>query len=129
MDLESLLPSWLAALLPRRRRLKVATAREPGKNRGGTFSAVTFGAATIAFILALFGIGPFAVQELVVTFASSSGQIPASQVFPSVAPTHKVVNVYDPPKQQPAASPRPSSTASPAPSPSPSRRPTPPPDD
>jgi hypothetical protein len=129
MDLESLLPPWLARLLPRRRAWKVAVARGPARNRSATFTVVTFGAAAIAFILALFGIGPFAVQELVVTFASGSSQLPASEVFPSVAPTHKVVNVYDPPKQQPASSPKAVSSPSPKPSPSPSQRPSPPPDD
>ncbi len=129
MDLESLLPAWLASRLPRRRQLKVAVARGPARNRSATFTVVTFGAAAIAFVLALFGIGPFAVQELVVTFASSSSQIPASQVFPSVAPTHRVVTVYDPPKQQPASSPKAAPSPSPRPSPSPTHRSSPPPDD
>ena len=120
MDLDSWLPSWLAAVLPRRRQLKVAVARERGKNRSATFTVITFAAAATSFMLALFGVGPFAVQALVVSF--SSGQIPASQAFPAVSPTTKTVIVYDPPRAtQPPSNPRPSS----APSPKPSPRPTP----
>jgi hypothetical protein len=122
MDLESWLPGRLAAVMPRRRALKVAHARERGKNRSGTFTFVTFGAATAAFILALFGVGPFAVQALVVNF--SNGQIPASQVFPAVSPQQKTVVVYDPPKKtQPQ--PKPTSNPKPVPQPSPSHVPQP----
>ena len=116
MDVDNWLPSWLAALLPRRRQLKVAVARERGKNRSGTFTVITFAAAATSFMLALFGVGPFAVQALVVSF--SSGQIPASQVFPAVSPTHQTVIVYDPPKSTP-----PPSNPRPAPSPKPTSQP------
>lgn len=116
MDLESWIPSWAAALLPRRRHLKVAVAREKGKNRSGTFTVITSGAAGAAFTLALFGIGPFAVQEIVASFAS--GQIPASEVFPAVSPTTKTVVIYDPPKS--AGNPKPAPAPSPRPNPSPS---------
>ena len=119
MDVESWLPSWLVALLPRRRQLKVAVAREKGKNRSGTFTVITFAAAATSFMLALFGVGPFAVQALVFSFAS--GQIPASQVFPAVSPTQQTVVVYDPPKST-----QPPSYPKPAPSPKPTSRPTPP---
>ena len=118
MDLEEWIPGRLASMLPRRRHLKLAVAREKGKNRSGTFTVLTFGAAAVAFMLALFGVGPFAVQALVVTFAAGDGPIPASAVFPAVQPTHKTVIVYDPPKSAPA-SPRP------APSPRPSAKPSP----
>jgi hypothetical protein len=118
MDFESWLPGRLAALLPRRRVLKVAHAREHGKNRSGTFTVLTFAAAAAAFILALFGVGPFAVQALVVNF--SNGQIPASEVFPAVSPTHQTVVVYTPPAQAPQ--PKPTSRPAPSPSPSPSPR-------
>lgn len=119
MDLESRLPSWLARLLPRRRRLKAAVARERGKNRSGTFTVITFAASAAAFVLALVGVGPFAVQAVVVNF--ESGQIPASQAFPAVSPTTKTVVVYDPPKSVPTSNPK----ASPSPSPSRSPRPQP----
>ena len=120
MDLQGWLPSWLARLVPRRRHLKVAVAREKGKNRSGTFTVLTFSAAGVAFVLALFGVGPFAVQALVVSF--SSGQVAASDVFPAVSPTVKTVVVFDPPKPAPAGNPP---KASPSPSPSPSRSPRP----
>ena len=124
MDLDSWLPSWLAAVLPRRRQLKVAVARERGKNRSGTFTVITFAAAAASFMLALFGVGPFAVQALVVNFAS--GQIPASQAFPAVSPTTKTVIVYDPPKATQAPSnPRPAPTSKPAPPPTPQESPEP----
>ncbi len=124
MDLESRLPWWLARLLPRRRRLKVAVARQKGKNRSGTFTILTFGAAATAFVLAFVGVGPFAVQAIVVNLAS--GQIPASAAFPAPSPTTKTVFVYDPPKAAPATSnPKPSPAASPKASPKPSPRPTP----
>lgn len=124
MDLESRLPWWLARLLPRRRRLKVAVARQKGKNRSGTFTILTFGAAATAFVLAFVGVGPFAVQAIVVNLAS--GQIPASAAFPAPSPTTKTVIVYDPPKAAPATSnPKPSPAASPKASPKPSPRPTP----
>src|SRR5947209_5048806 len=103
MDLETLLPPSLAALLPRRRRLKVAVAREKGNNRSGTFTILTFSASAVAFVLALVGVGPFAVQAVVVNFAS--GQIPASDVFPAVSPTTKTVVVYDPPRAAPTSKP------------------------
>jgi hypothetical protein len=125
MDLESWLPAWLAALMPRRRVLKVAHARERGKNRSGTFTVLTFGAAAAAFVLALFGVGPFAVQALVVDF--SNGQIPASEVFPAVSPQQKTVVVYSPPAQV-AAPPAPKPSPKPAPSPTRSPRPSEPPD-
>ena len=126
MDIENWLPSWAAALLPRRRHLKVAVAREKGKNRSGTFTVITFGAAAAAFTLAIFGIGPFAVQEIVASF--SSGQISASEVFPAVSPTTKTVVVYDPPKSQPGTNPKPAPgpttpKASPRPQPSDSQEP------
>ena len=116
MDLESRLPWWLARLLPRRRRLKVAVARQRGKNRSGTFTILTFGAAATAFVLAFVGVGPFAVQAIVVNLAS--GQIPASAAFPVPSPTTKTVIVYDPPRAAP-------STSNPRPAPAPSSRPNP----
>ena len=125
MDLESWLPSWLATVLPRRRHLKVAVAREKGKNRSGTFTVITFGAAAVAFTLAIFGVGPFAVQEIVASF--SSGQIPASQIFPAVSPTTKTVIVYDPPKS--TGNPKPAPSPKPNPSPSPTHQQSPEPND
>lgn len=127
MDIESWLPSWAASLLPRRRHLKVAVAREKGKNRSGTFTVITFGAAAAAFTLAIFGIGPFAVQEIVASF--SSGQIPASEVFPAVSPTTRTVVVYDPPKSTGNPKPAPSQNPSPRPSPSPTHHESPEPGD
>ena len=123
MDLESWLPARLAALLPRRRVLKVAHARERGKNRSGTFTVITFAAATTSFVLALFGVGPFAVQALVVNFAN--GEMPASQVFPEVSPTHQTVVIYTPPPQAPAPAPQPKPQPPPQQSPQPHESPEP----
>lgn len=104
-----------------RRQLKVAKAREPRKNRTGTFSTVTLGAAAIAFLLALFGVGPFAAQALVIDFGrGSGGALPASAVFPTVSPVQKIVDTYDSPRPAPA----PKTAPKPAPRPSPSPTPT-----
>lgn len=103
-----------------RRKLKVAEARKPRKNRTGTFSAITLGTAAIAFLLALFGVGPFAVQAVVFDFGpASGGPLSAAQVFPTVSPVQKIVDVYQTPP--PARAPRP------APAPAPRPNPTPPP--
>jgi hypothetical protein len=119
------------AWLRRKRVLKVAEARKPRKNRSGIFSAVTLGAGAIATLLALFGIGPFAVQALVVNFGQGgSTPIAASAFFPTPSPQHKIVNVYDPPSSAgggddaaPAPKPTPSPGATPRPTPSPSPHP------
>lgn len=103
---------WFGA----RRQLKVAKAREPRKNRTATFSTLTLGAAAIAFLLALFGVGPFAAQALVIDFGpGSGGPLPASAVFPTVSPVQKIVDTYDSPRPAPAPrqAPRPSPSANP----------------
>jgi hypothetical protein len=114
------------AWLRRKRALKVAEARKPRKNRSGTFSAVTLGAGAIATLLALFGIGPFAVQALVVNLGQGgSTPISASAFFPTPSPQHKIVNVYDPPRSgggdnaTPTPTPSPGATPRATPSPSP----------
>ncbi len=117
------------AWLRRKRALKVAEARKPRKNRSGTFSAVTLGAGAIATLLALFGIGPFAVQALVVNLGQGGAPpIAASAFFPTPSPLHRIVNVYDPPSgggggDDAAPRPTPSPGATPGPTPSPSPRP------
>jgi hypothetical protein len=124
--------SWRFGWFRRKRALKVAEARKPRKNRSGSFSALTFGAAAIAILLALFGVGPFAVQALVVNLGSGAPtNIAASSFFPSPSPQHKVVNVYDP---APAGGgddhhSNPGPQASPSPNPHPSASPSPHPDD
>jgi hypothetical protein len=124
MDFRRVATGWFRT----RRKLKVAEARKPRKNRTGTFSAVTLGAAAIAFLLALFGVGPFAVQTLVIDFGpGNSAPLAASAVFPSVSPVQKIVNVYESPRPRaPAPLPRPASSPSShaQPSQSPSPRPT-----
>jgi hypothetical protein len=103
--------------------LKVAEARKPRKNRSGTFSAVTLGAGAIAFLFALFGIGPFAVQALVVNLGQgSTTPIAAGAFFPTPSPQHKIVNVYDPPS---SSGPTSGPSSSPSPSPTPQGHPTP----
>jgi hypothetical protein len=97
-----------------RRKLKVAEARKPRRNRTGTFSTITLGTAAIAFLLALFGVGPFAVQAVVFDFGpASGGPLSAAQVFPSVSPVQKIVDVYQSPQPAPAPAPRPNSSPSP----------------
>ncbi len=115
--------------LRRKRALKVAEARKPRRNSSATFSAVTLGAGAIAFLLALFGMGPFAVQALVINLnQGSSTPIAASAFFPTPKPQHKVVNVYDPPPPNgPGTNSTPRATGSPSapPGTSPSPSPTP----
>jgi hypothetical protein len=109
--------------------------RKPARNRAGHYLVIILGSGGLAALLAIAIAGIPTV--LSVAFPAEPSQLPASQVFPSVSPTHQVVNVYDPaPKQAPPPPARPTAPpqhASPTPddgghnSPRPSG--SPPPDD
>lgn len=112
--------------------------RTPRQNRVWRFLWLTLGTGATVALLALF-LPPFIAaghgwMDGVLNPRPAPIQIPASAIFPSVPPTHKAVDVYDPPPPAPKASPpAPSPSPSPGASPSPRRspRPTPshPPDD
>jgi hypothetical protein len=106
--------------------------RTPRQNRVWRFLWLTLGTGATVALLALF-LPPFIVagQGLIDGLLNprpSPVQIPASAIFPSVPPTHKAIDVYDPPPKPAKASP-----TAPSPGPSPtsrwSPRPTPTPDD
>lgn|GEM_PF-5567872 len=80
-----------------------ARERKPARNRAGHYLVVILGSGLLAALLAIAIAGIPTV--LSVAFPSDPTQLPASQVFPAVSPTHQVVNVYDPAPARPTARP------------------------
>jgi hypothetical protein len=104
----------------------VSRERKPSKNRVGRFIVFTLGSGALAALLAIVIAGIPTV--LGVVFPAGSPEIQASALFPPVQPVHKVVDVYDPPKQAPRPNPAP---VAPKPEPveaSPTAEPSEPPD-
>lgn len=94
-----------------------STDADPRRKRASRYLLIIFSAGAISGLAALIGIGPFGDLRALVNAAvyGGPGEIRASEVFPSAQPTHKTVNVYDPPPA--AAQPAPTRTAAPAGSP------------
>lgn len=111
-----------------------STEEEPRRRRAARFVLAILIAGLLAFIAAWLGVWPFGnVQALIKTGFPNTQQLPAQAVFPSVQPTHKTVDVYDPAPAQPRTAPtQPPSTAAPRTTPRPTPRPwpsgSPPPD-
>ena len=80
---------------------------KPRKNRVLRFLVLTLGSGVIAALLAIVIAGVPTVLGLVFPTAPAP-EIKASAIFPPVQPVHKVIDVYDPPKQAPRPQPRPS---------------------
>ena len=107
-----------------------STEADPRRKRASRYLLIIFSAGAISGLAALIGIGPFSDLRVLVNAAVYGGpsQIQASAVFPSAQPTHKTVNVYDPPpaaaEQEPTRAPThvpsPSAGSTPRPSPRPS---------
>jgi hypothetical protein len=76
-----------------------STAEEPVRRRATRFVVVVFAAGVLSGAAAWLAFGPFGdVQGLVLDiFAGGPAQISAQEIFPKPAPTHRVVDVYDPP--------------------------------
>ena len=121
-------------LASRRLVKKGSTEQEPRRKRAARFLLVVFAAGAFSGLAAWLGVWPFGnIHTLIAEVFGSTGgppQISATNVYPSVQPVHRTVDVYDP------AAPRraePTQKASPGPSQSPgpsgSPRPTPPPDE
>jgi hypothetical protein len=112
-----------------------STEEDPRRKRAAKYLLIIFSAGAISGVAALIGLGPFGDLRALINgwVYGGPGQITASSVFPAVQPTHKTVNVYDPPPPARSTS-RPTSpaTSNPQASPSPRRtfspRPTPSPD-
>ncbi len=99
--------------------------RKPRRNRSLRFLVLTFGSGAVAAILAIVIAGIPTVLGLVFP-AGSTPEIQASAIFPPVPPVHKVIDVYDPPKQAPRPQPRPTSAPTARPTAEPSQQPEPP---
>ena len=104
-----------------------STEEEPRRRRLARFVLAIIIAGLLAFIAAWLGIWPFGnVEALIKTAFPNTQQLPAQVVFPSVQPTHRTVDVYDPAPAPPRSAPAPPpSTATPRTSPRPTPRPTP----
>jgi hypothetical protein len=111
-----------------------STEEEPRRKRAKRFLLAILVAGLISGVDAGLGLWPFgSVQALVKNALVTAQQLPAQAVFPSVQPTHRTVDVYDPPPMSgtaPTSQPtsRPTPSHSPRPTPSHSPRPTPPDD-
>ena len=95
--------------------------RKPRKNRVVRFLILTVGSGALAALLAIAIAGIPTVLGLVFP----TGPTPAIQaiaIFPPVQPVHRVIDVYDPPKQAPRPQPKPAA----APTAEPSQQPEPP---
>ena len=80
--------------------------RMPRKNRAVRFLFLTLGSGALAALLAIVIAGVPTVLGLVFP-TGPSPEIQASVIFPPVQPVHKVIDVYDPPRQAPRPQPRP----------------------
>jgi len=78
--------------------------RKPRKNRVVRFLILTVGSGALAALLAIAIAGIPTVLGLVFPTGPTPA-IQASAIFPPVQPVHKVIDVYDPPKQAPTAAP------------------------
>ena len=118
-----------------------STEEDPRRRRAKRYLLIVFSAGTISGLAALIGLGPFGDLQVLINDWVYGGPaaINASAVFPTPAPTHRTVDVYDPapvsrptsqPTTQPTVRPTSSPTRRPRSSPSPSLtpRPTPSPD-
>ena len=99
-------------LAARRLVRKGSTEPEPPRRRARRFFVWTVAAGGVAGAAAWLSLWPFGHFESIVrdVFGSGTVEVRADAVFPSVAPTQKVVNVYDPPtptRRPPAAAPPP----------------------
>jgi hypothetical protein len=111
-----------------------STEEDPRRRRAYRYLLIIFSAGAISGVAALIGLGPFSDLRVLINdwVYGGPGQIQASSLFPVAQPTHKTVDVYDPP---PPAAVRatnpPSSTTHPQPSlsPMPSGSPRPSPTD
>lgn len=109
-----------------------STEEEPRRKRAARFLLAILVAGLVSGVAAWLDIPPFGnVQALVRnSFAGSARQLPAQILFPAVQPTHKTVDVYDPPpapRTQPTQPTQP--TANPSSHPTPRPTPSRPPDD
>lgn len=86
--------------------------RKPRKNRLVRFLFLTFGSGALAALLAIAIAGVPTVLGLVFP-TGPQPKIQASALFPPVPPVHRVIDVYDPPKQAPAPNPRPPDSSEP----------------
>lgn len=80
--------------------------RKPRKNRILRFLVLTVGSGALAALLAIAIAGVPTVLGLVFP-TSPAPEIQSSAIFPPVQPVHKVIDVYDPPKQAPRPQPEP----------------------
>jgi hypothetical protein len=80
--------------------------RKPRKNRAARFLFLTLGSGALAALLAIAIAGIPTVLGLVFP-TDPTPRIQASALFPPVQPIHKVIDVYDPPKQAPRPLPKP----------------------
>jgi hypothetical protein len=80
--------------------------RKPRKNRVLRFLVLTVGSGALAALLAIAIAGVPTVLGLVFP-TSPAPEIQAGAIFPPVQPVHKVIDVYDPPKQAPRPQPEP----------------------
>ncbi|HET7420651.1 MAG TPA: hypothetical protein VFL27_09740 [Candidatus Dormibacteraeota bacterium] len=84
-----------------------STEEEPRRRRAKRFLLAILVAGLLSGVDAWLGIWPFGnVQALIQTAFPNTHQVPAQSVFPPVQPTHKTVDVYEPPPP-PATTPRP----------------------
>jgi len=90
--------------------------RKPRENRVVRFLVLTFGSGALAALVAIAIAGVPTLLGLVFPTALAP-EIQASAIFPPVQPVHKVIDVYDPPKQAPRPQPEP--TAEPGQQPEP----------
>jgi len=101
---------------------EASRGRKPRKNRVVRFLVLTLGSGAIAALLAIVIAGIPTVLGLVFP-TRPAPQIQATAIFPPVQPVHKVIDVYDPPKQAPRPQPQP--TAEPSRQPEPGDAPEP----
>lgn len=123
-------PMIVRRLAARRLVKSGSTEEEPRRRRAARFLLAILFAGALSGVDAWLGLPPFGnVQALLNNmFGTTAQQLPAQTVFPSVQPTHKTVDVYDPPaapRSQPPSTARATSSPSTTPRPTPSR----PPDD
>ncbi len=95
--------------------------RKPRRNRSARFLILTLGSGALAALLAIVIAGIPTVLGLVFP-TGLTPEIQASAIFPPVPPVHKVIDVYDPPKQAPRPVTRPPA----APTAEPGQQPEPP---
>lgn len=100
-----------------------STEEEPRRRRAARFLLAILIAGLLSGVDAWLGLWPFgSVHAMLKNAFSAAQQLPAQSVFPPVQPTHRTVDVYDPPPvQKPTSEP----THNPSPHPSHSPRPTP----